>query len=774
MSARRFLPALVFCLLIGALIPTSPSLSAPASPSDLIASLRAQTSGRVRLSYHAETGKVRFLGTDNDHPIARPSLLSANATAEQAARQFLGTYGSLFGIQNQADELKVMQQEAADGHSFVRFQQVYKGIPVLAGELIVQTDKQRNIVSANGEVLPDLKVDTTPQIDAATATERALGAIAKEYRIRLADLKASAPELWIFNPALLGGPGLRRNTLTWRLELRGLSAGEAIRELVLVDAQLGAVTLNFNQINDAKERHICNDNNVVDADGDPDNDCTPPKYVRNEGGPPTGVADVNLAYDYSGLTYDFYKNNFNRDSLNGAGLPLISLVKYCPDAAHCPYENAFWDGHQMTYGDGYASADDVVGHELSHGFTEFTSHLFYYYQSGAINESMSDVFGELIDLTDGVGNDSPSARWQLGEDLSIGAVRNMKDPTIAPFGDPDRTGSSNYYGGALDSGGVHSNSGVNNKAAYLMTDGDTFNGQTITGLGTAKVAQIYYKVETSFLTSGSDYQDLGDDLKAACSYLISTHSITSADCAQVAKVVLATEMDQTPTNAPATDAPFCSGALSPFSTFSDDLENTASGNWASSATAGVNTWFYPATSNPFVFDATYATSGVNNFWGYDQGGTLSQPTTPADFNIRMTKSVAVPANAFMHFKHAYGFENGSSATYDGGVVEYSINGGASWTDAGSLFLDNGYNGTIDNGFDNPLAGLPAFVAVSKGYISSRLNLASLAGQSVRFRFRIGTDSSGEDYGWFIDDVNIYTCKDASTFTNKTYLPLIVK
>ncbi|HEX9441299.1 MAG TPA: hypothetical protein VF909_16560, partial [Roseiflexaceae bacterium] len=130
MSARRFLPALVFYLLIGALIPTSPSLSAPASPSDLIASLRAQTSGRVRLSYHAETGKVRFLGTDNDHPIARPSLLSANASAEQAARQFLGTYGSLFGIQNQADELKVMQQEAAGGHSFVRFQQVYKGIPV--------------------------------------------------------------------------------------------------------------------------------------------------------------------------------------------------------------------------------------------------------------------------------------------------------------------------------------------------------------------------------------------------------------------------------------------------------------------------------------------------------------------------------------------------------------------------------------------------------------------------------------------------------------------
>src|SRR6185369_6471708 len=102
--------------------------------------------------------------------------------------------------------------------------------------------------------------------------------------------------------------------------------------------------------------------------------------------------------------------------------------------------NAFWNGSQMVYGNGYASADDVVGHELTHAVTERTAGLFYYMQSGALNESFSDIFGETIDLgsTVGGGNDTLAARWLLGEDLLIGAIRNMSDPTV--FGDPSRVG----------------------------------------------------------------------------------------------------------------------------------------------------------------------------------------------------------------------------------------------------------------------------------------------------------------------------------------------
>ena len=116
----------------------------------------------------------------------------------------------------------------------------------------------------------------------------------------------------------------------------------------------------------------------------------------------------------------------------------------------------------------------------------FSSHLFYYYQSGAINESLSDVFGEFVDQTNSAGAATTRrrAKWQIGEDLPIGAIRDMKNPPA--FGDPDRMTSAELHArpGEADAGGVHTNSGVNNKAAYLITDRATaFNGRTITGIG---------------------------------------------------------------------------------------------------------------------------------------------------------------------------------------------------------------------------------------------------------------------------------------------------
>ena len=133
----------------------------------------------------------------------------------------------------------------------------------------------------------------------------------------------------------------------------------------------------------------------------------------------------------------------------------------------CPLDNAFWNGAQMVYGESFAGADDVVGHELTHGVTDATSRLLYYGESGAINESMSDVMGELIDLGNGI--DQPADNWLLGEDLPIGEIRSMINPPS--FGDPDKMTSTLYFGGPQDSHGVHTNSGVDNKAAYLIARG---------------------------------------------------------------------------------------------------------------------------------------------------------------------------------------------------------------------------------------------------------------------------------------------------------------
>ncbi|MGH2799345.1 MAG: M4 family metallopeptidase, partial [Thermoleophilaceae bacterium] len=711
----------------------------------------------VDVSRQDETGKVGFIGTPPGRSLA--SGLPSSASARAAAKAFIARYPNQFGIDGQDNGLRVtdVQPTLGDGKS-VRLQQIHQGAPVLGAELTVSLDSDDGVRSVLGETTPSPDLSVDPAVSSDDAASAATAAVAKAHDVFPAELARSEPKLHVYDPRLLGAPDpLQAARLAWVLEVTGLGS-EPIRELVVVDAETGAVALHFSQIAEALDREVCDANNTAAQ-----YPCTTP--VRSEGDPPVAEPDVNLAYDYAGDTYDFFAT-FGRDSLDDAGMTLISTADYCPSPADCPFQNAFWDGEQMVYGDGFAAADDVVGHELAHGVTEFSSHLFYYYQSGAINESMSDVFGEFVDLTNGAGTDSAGVRWLLGEDIpGIGAIRDMQDPPA--FGHPDRMTSPNYVAdvdndlnGNGDSGGVHSNSGVNNKAAYLITDGDTFNGHTVAGIGIPKASRIYYEVNNAMLVSASDYADLANALPQACTNLIGTDGITAANCAQVEEAVAATEMATNPPAAPTANAPTCTSG-SPNFVFNDNLENPGSGNWASEATIGSNSWFYPQNPNPFGFDATYATSGETNFWGFNRD-------TASDSSIAMTSQRAIPADAFMRFDHAFGFEDstGNGTRWDGGVVEYSDDNGATWTDAGPL-IDQGqdYNGTITTG--NPLAGRQAFTSESNGYGSTRLDLSTLADDDVRFRFRLGTDSSVFDYGWFIDNVQIYTCSTSDTTPPET-------
>jgi bacillolysin len=740
----KYLSALAVLLIVIALIPIGQALSGP-QPPDLVGTLRAQTDGQVQISYRFGSNQVRFVGTDAAHPIPQPAALSVEATSETAARQFLAAYGPLFGLNDQAKELSVMRSRAADaGRAFVRFQQVYRGLPVFGGELIVQLDAAKNVLSANGEILSGIAAPTQPSILLAAARQSALELVAKHYGVETSALQTTEPALWIFNPALVE-PGSGPTQLVWRMEVTPVEL-LPIRELVLVNAQRGGVVLHFNEVDTALNRATYTAGNGTTLPG---------TLVCNESNPTCSGGDTHAvaAHIYAGDTYNFYLTHHNRDSLDNAGMTIVSTVHYGNN-----YQNAFWDPtiQQMVYGDGYGFplADDVVAHELTHGVTDHESHLFYYYQSGAINESLSDVWGEFVDQTNGKGNDSPAVKWQLGEDISgIGAIRSMKDPTA--FGDPDRMTSPNYYTGSgdvqnpsnpgtpgHDNGGVHTNSGLNNKAAYLMTDGGTFNGYTITGLGITKVAKIYYEAQTNLLTSGADYADLYDALFQACTNLIGTAGITSGDCQQVRNATLAVEMNQQPTAGYNTDAPFCPNGLTLTTTLFSDGFEAGMGNWT-------------LESRWFDDNFYYIHSGSHALAGSDY------PPVPSAWSAAMNTSVALPANAYLHFAHAFGFEN---PDYDGGVLEYSTNGGGSWNDAGSLFEINGYNGTINPFFNNPLHGRAGFIADSHGYISSRLNLSSLAGQSVRFRWRMGEDNIVSDLGWWVDDVQIYTCT-TSTPTN---------
>ena len=703
--------------------------------------------------------RVRAIGTAPGQPIARPAGLASSSPPAAVAAAFLERFGDVFGVRDPASDLQVTSvRPASAGRSTVRFQQRLAGVPVLGGELVVDVTADGGILAAAGEALADPPPPALPQIDAATARATALAVVARDHGMLASALDAGTAHLWLYDPRIIGAPGIGGAKLVWRIDVTGAST-EPIDGLVLVDAQAGVVALHLDQLEAAKTRQVC------DAAGTAAQvPCTSP--VRTEGGPPSAITDVNTAYDYAGLTYDFYLSNFGRDSLDGLGLPLKSTVRACPTGEPCPYQNAYWDGAQMVYGAGFSAADDVVAHELTHGVTQYTSHLFYAYQSGAINESMSDVFGEFVDQTDGVGTDTPASRWLIGEDLPDGAIRSMSDPTL--FNDPDRMTSSRYVADPTraDNGGVHANNGVGNKAAFLITDGGSFNGQTVVGLGVTKAAKIYYEAATHLLTSAADYADLAAALPQGCANVVGTAGITAADCDQVRAAVQAVDMTAIPAAAPNPEAGVCPVGDPTVSLLTDDLESTGSGRWTTTSSGSSTRWYYPQNPNALGFDATYATSGTKNFWGYD-GPSVGETS------IAMTADVPLPAGhaAFLRFRQSHLFDSGSGGVgFDGGVVEYSTTGGATWNDAGPLFVDNGYNGTIPTGFLNPLGGRSAFLGSSNGYISSRIDVSPLTGQSVRFRFRLGSDDQVDDYGWFVDDVAVYSCSSGVPQPEVTTLP----
>lgn len=205
----------------------------------------------------------------------------------------------------------------------------------------------------------------------------------------------------------------------------------------------------------------------------------PGTLVRGEGAPKSKDKDVNEAYDYSGATYDFYKQVFGRDSVDDKGLRLDSSVHYSTG-----YDNAFWNGMQMVYGDGdgtmfqrFTKCLDVIGHELTHGITQYEAGLNYQDQSGALNESMSDVFGVLVKQWK-LKQTADKADWLIGAGLLAKgvkgvALRSMAAPGTA-YDDPNLgkdiqpAHMKNYYTGTDDSGGVHINSGIPNHAFYLV------------------------------------------------------------------------------------------------------------------------------------------------------------------------------------------------------------------------------------------------------------------------------------------------------------------
>jgi Zn-dependent metalloprotease len=711
-------------ILLGCLPAAWGQTSTPAKTS--IPSLSEQGESLSIKDVSAQTGFVTF-ASSSGQGILLP--LPATASAEQRAMSFVDTYGGAFGLAS-SSQLRLLKTAEIDslGLEHVRLQQLHKGVPVRGAEFLVHLKGSR-AMAANGHIIADLPDEVRPAVAADLAQIEAHHLIEKYRAVNAAGAMYSQPRLEIFNLGLLSGRS-GQSRLAWFVEATGAN----LREFIWVDAQSGAILLHFNQLTDAKSRKIYTAGHTSTLPG---------TLVRSEGGAATGDADQDNAYTYAGITYDYYLTNHGRDSYDNAGAVISSSAHYCE--TECPtFENAFWDGTQMVYGDGFASGDDVVAHELTHAVTEKTANLFYYVQSGALNESYSDIFGETVDLTDGVGDDSAGVRWKIAEDLPIGAIRNMMTPNS--FSDPGKMSDSAYFVCSdSDDGGVHSNSGIPNHAYAFMVDGGTFNGKTVTGIGLTKAAKIEFRALTIYLTSGATFLDNYNALNQSCADLIGTLGITSANCTDVSNALLAVEMNATWACPGATPAPpLCPTGVASFTAL--ETFEAGFGNWA--ATNGAGTWSR-------ITD--FAKGGIYSAYGSDVANI-------SDHKLTMTSAVTIPAGGRFYFDHAFEFENDGGANYyDGGVLEYSTNGGTTWTDAASLIdAGQGYGGTVNGCCANPLAGRPAFVKSSFGYTGTRLNLATLAGQSVKFRFRIGNDSSVSSLGWLVDNPGIYKCTPAFT------------
>lgn len=419
---------------------------------------------QAQIRWDDDTGVPAFLTGQITPP--------AGANAVQSTLAFFQENKDLFHMSSPEAELSLKRNESDSlGMTHLRLAQVYKGVPVFGSDLAVHFSHDGKIVAINGRYVPGINLSVDPDVTVEKAVEIAQADLGKP----VAASSFEPPQLTVLTP------GGRQALLAWKVTLAG--DDPPLRMVYFVDAHRGEIAARYDNLEAAKNRMTYTAANGTTLPG---------TLIINEGGSSSDWV-AQAAHNNIGLTYDYFLSTFGRDSFNGAGATLTSTVHYSTS-----YNNAFWNGYQMVYGDGdgrvfspLAAGLDVVAHELTHGVTQYTADLVYSYQSGALNESYSDVFAAMVDRDD----------WLIGEDVytpgtSGDALRSLSDPTL--YGQPAHM--SNYVYTDNDNGGVHINSGIPNKAAYNVA----------TSIGKDKMEKIWYRALTVYLTSGSQFTDARD------------------------------------------------------------------------------------------------------------------------------------------------------------------------------------------------------------------------------------------------------------------------
>lgn len=398
---------------ITALILMSASLSMAKNPpgsADAISRLVSASKGQAVISLHPATGRVRFV------KLPSSSLKLLGNSPNQVAESFFRDYGEALGLGDPTQELLLRSSSLDDlGSTHLNFDQVYRGIPVFAGHIKVHFDPRGNLRVVNGTIIPDLQtLDITPTITAAKASARAINIIKKSNGAGARPMNIEDTTLMVFRSDLarrIPGP----NHLVWEVEI---SDGLQLREFVFVDAHTGKAIDQITGIPDAMYRR------AFDSEA---NFPASPFWTEGEAFP-TGTAEADHLISGSSDAYSLYWNAFARDAYDGAGATMENIFNR---TFSCP--NASWNGTNTSYCPGF-TADDIVAHEWTHAYTQYTHNLIYQWQPGALNEAYSDIFGETVDQINGSGTDAPNAARTPGACSSHGGSPPPSLTINAPAG----------------------------------------------------------------------------------------------------------------------------------------------------------------------------------------------------------------------------------------------------------------------------------------------------------------------------------------------------
>jgi len=459
-----------------------------------------------------DRGFVRFLLAPEGGYFSTPTTGQKSFDASAVIKEYIQNYIKAFAVESDKTEFNVESIIEKDDYQIIRLTQKYSSLSVFGSGITAQLTNDGKILALACEILRDdtglksLDISQPLPIDETAATDFAIQFILKQDNtINKQNIETiENPYLAIYDPNMLKiseSPGI-----VYVISIAVKNTDKKYR--VLVDGLTGEVRLNYRLHYEVINREIYDANNSYIIKETP---------TRKEGDRETGIVDVDNAYDYLGDSYNFFATNHGRDSYDNKGATLMAIVRL-------PIQNAYWDTSTEAFwlGTGFA-VDDVVGHEYTHSVTDDIAGLVYFGEPGAISESLSDIWGEFIDLTNGKGLDTAAVRWQIGEDLPAGtsweggsAIRNMKDPTI--YNLPDRYNSPLFIKTSsltvADNGGVHTNCGVGDKLAYLLTDGDTFNGEKVNGFGIIRTAKLFYGA-VELLPPVADYAMLALALNAS-------------------------------------------------------------------------------------------------------------------------------------------------------------------------------------------------------------------------------------------------------------------